>query len=94
MNINVYSKYKVYITHKGANIDEENSEPNDIVFKYFDYSREEVLDGYSVVTYITTLLNDRDFQALMIKDNTITIEHFNPTNGESCTYTWLINEVK
>lgn len=39
MNINIYSKYKVKYNCYGGEIDEENSTPDDITFKKFNYNR-------------------------------------------------------
>lgn len=94
MDINIYDNYKVIYTCEGANIDEENSEPNDIVFKDFNYSNVDTLNGSQLIYRIASKMIDYECQRVIITKNTITIEHFNPNNGESCTYKWVIEEVK
>ena len=45
MNINIYSKYKVKYIHSGAVIDEENSTPDDVAFKKFNYENNDIESG-------------------------------------------------
>lgn len=94
MNINIYTTYNVKYTCRGCVIDVENSELNDICFKDFNYSNTNTMNGYYLIENIAFKIKDQDFHELVIKDNEIIVEHFNPNNGESCTYTWIIEEVK
>lgn len=93
MNINIYGKYKVNYTCKGSDIDSENSEPNDIVFKDLNFQKEEVLDGGILINQISYYLRDNYFSELIVDHNTIIIKHFNYNTGEYNTNTWVIEEI-
>lgn len=82
MNINIYEKYKVFKKVDCGFIDEENSTPNDIVFKDFKRVNEMRVSGGTLLEYLVKLLGDTDISEFEIKENTIKIEHFNPSNGE------------
>lgn len=92
MNINIYSKYKVKYNCYGGEIDEENSTPDDIVFKKFNYETSIIENGGILAERIARYIEQTDFQEIAITDNSITIEFFNPNNGEASTINMLIEK--
>lgn len=92
MNINIYSKYKVKYNCYGGEIDEENSTPDDIVFKKFNYETSIIENGGILAERIARYMEQTDFQEIAITDNSITIEFFNPNNGEASTINMLIEK--
>lgn len=92
MNINIYSKYKVKYNCYGGEIDEENSTPDDITFKKFNYENSVIESGGILAERIVKYIEETDFQEITINDNLITIEFFNPSNGEACTINMLIEK--
>ena len=94
MNINIYSKYKVKYNCYGGEIDEENSTPDDITFKKFNYENSVIENGGILVERIVKYIEETDFQEITINDNLITIEFFNPSNGEACTINMIIEKEK
>lgn len=94
MNINIYSKYKVKYICYGGEIDEENSTPDDIVFKTFNYETSIIENGRILVERIARYIEQTNFQEITINDNLITIEFFNPNNGEASTINMIIEKEK
>ena len=94
MNINIYSKYKVKYNCCGGEIDEENSTPDDIVFKKFNYENNVIENGGILAERIARYIKQTDFQEITINDNLITIEFFNPSNGEASTINMIIEKEK
>ena len=94
MNINIYSKYKVKYNCYGGEIDEENSTHDDIVFKKFNYENSVIENGGMLVERISRYIEETDFQEITINDNLITIEFFNPNNGEASTINMIIEKEK
>lgn len=92
MNINIYSKYKVKYNCYGGEIDEENSTPNDIVFKTFNYENSIIENGGILAERIARYMEQTDFQEITINDNLMTIEFFNPNNGEASTINMIIEK--
>lgn len=92
MNINIYSKYKVKYNCYGGEIDEENSAPGDIVFKKFNYETSIIENGGILAERIAKYMEQTDFQEITINDNLITIEFFNPNNGEASTINMIIEK--
>ena len=92
MNINIYSKYKVKYNCYGAEIDEENSTPDDITFKKFNYENNVIENGGILAERIARYIEQTDFQEITINDNLITIEFFNPNNGEASTINIIIEK--
>lgn len=92
MNINIYSKYKVKYNCYGGEIDEENSTPDDIVFKKFNYETSIIENGGILAERIARYIEQTDFQEITINDNLITIDFFNPNNGEASTINMLIEK--
>lgn len=92
MNINIYSKYKVKYNCYGGEIDEENSAPDDIVFKKFNYETSIIESGGILAERIARYMEQTDFQEITINDNLITIEVFNPNNGEASTINMIIEK--
>ena len=92
MNINIYSKYKVKYNCYGGEIDEENSTPDDIVFKKFNYENSIIENGGILAKRIARYIKQTDFQEITINDNLITIEFFNPNNGEASTINMIIEK--
>ena len=94
MNINIYSKYKVKYIHSGVVIDEENSTPDDIAFKIFNYENNDIESGGILAEIIARYIEQYDFQGIKINNNLIAIDFFNPNNGEASTINMIIeNEV-
>ena len=94
MNINIYSKYKVKYNCYGGEIDEENSTPDDITFKKFNYENSVIENGGILSERIVKYIEETDFQEITINDNLITIEFFNPNNGEASTINMIIEKEK
>ena len=94
MNINIYSKYKVKYNCYGGEIDEENSTPDDIVFKKFNYENSVIENGGILAERIARYIEQTDFQEITINDNLITIEFFNSNNGEASTINMIIEKEK
>lgn len=92
MNINIYSKYKVKYNCYGGEIDEENSTPDYIVFKKFNYETSIIESGGILAERIARYMEQTDFQEITITDNSITIEFFNPNNGEASTINMIIEK--
>ena len=92
MNINIYSKYKVKYNCYGGEIDEENSTPDDITFKIFNYENSVIENGGILAERIARYIEQTNFQEITINDNLITIEFFNPSNGEASTINMIIEE--
>lgn len=92
MNIKIYSKYKVKYNCYGGEIDDENSTPDDIVFKKFNYETSIIENGGILAERIARYIEQTDFHEITINDNLITIEFFNPTNGESSTFNMIIEK--
>lgn len=96
MDINIYTTYEVSYSCKGSEIDTENSEPNNIMFKNFNYNGSRLMNGGALIDDIQSRLNDTYFNSLFINTSlaTIVVEHFNYNTGETCTYKWIIEGVK
>lgn len=94
MNINIYSKYKVKYNCYGREIDEENSTPDDITFKIFNYENSVIENGGILAERIARYTEQTDFQEITINDNLITIEFFNHNNGEASTINMTIEKEK
>lgn len=94
MNINIYSKYKVKYNCFGAGIDEENSTHNDITFKRFNYETSIIENGGILAERIARYIEQTDFQEITINDNLITINFFNPNNGEASKINMIIEKEK
>ena len=95
MNINIYSKYKVKYNCYGGEIDEENSMPDDIVFKKINYKTSIIENGGMLAERIARYIEQTDFQEITINNNNIiTIEFFNPNNGEASTINIIIEKVE
>ena len=92
MNINIYSKYKVKYNCYGGEIDEENSTPDDITFKKFNDETSIIENGGILAERIARYIKQTDFQEITINDNLITIEFFNPNNGEASTINMIIEK--
>lgn len=92
MKINIYLKYKVKYNCYGGEIDEENSTPDDIVFKKFNYETSIIENGGILAERIARYMKQTDFQEITINDNLITIEFFNPNNGEASTINMIIEK--
>lgn len=92
MNIDIYSKYKVKYNCYGGEIDEENSTPDDITFKRFNYENSVIKSGEILAERIARYIEQTDFQEITINDNLITIEFFNPSNGEASTINIIIKK--
>lgn len=92
MNINIYSKYKVKYNCYGGEIDEENSTPDDISFKRFNNETSIIENGGILAERIARYMKQTDFQEITINDNLITIEFFNPNNGEASTINMIIEK--
>lgn len=94
MNISIYSKYKVKYICYGGEIDEENSTPDDIVFKKINYETSIIESDGILAKRIARYIEQTDFQEITINDNLITIEFFNPNNGEASTINMIIEKEK
>ena len=94
MNINIYSKYKVKYNCYGGEIDEEKSTPDDIKFKIFNYENSVIENGGILTERIARYIEQTDFHEITINDNLITIEFFNPSNGEASTINMIIEKEK
>lgn len=92
MKIDIYSKYKVKYNCYGGEIDEENSTPDDIVFKKFNYETSIIESGGILAERIARYMEQTDFQEITITDNLITIDFFNPNNGEASTINMIIEK--
>ena len=92
MDINIYSKYKVKYNCYGGEIDDENSTPSSIVFKKFNYETSIIENGGILAERIARYMEQTDFQEITINDNLITIEFFNPNNGEASTINIIIEK--
>ena len=92
MNIDIYSKYKVKYNYYGAEIDEENSTYEDITFKRFNYETVVIENGGIVAERIARYIKRTDFQKIKITNNLITIDFFNPNNGEASTINMIIEK--
>lgn len=92
MNINIYSKYKVKYNCYGGEIDEENSTPDDITFKRFNYENSVIENGGILAERIAEYIKQPDFQEITINNNLITIDFFNPNNGEASTINIIIEK--
>ena len=92
MNINIYSKYKVKYNCYGGEIDEENSTPDNITFKIFNYENSVIENGGILAERIARYIEQTNFQEITINDNLITIEFFNPSNGEASTVNMIIEK--
>ena len=92
MNINIYSKYKVKYNCYGGEIDEENSTPDDLTFKKFNDETSIIENGGILAERIGRYIEQTDFQEITINDNLITIEFFNPNNGEASTINMIIEK--
>lgn len=92
MNINIYSKYKITFNCYGGEIDEENSTPTDITFKRFNYENSVIENGGTLVEKIAKYIKQADFQEIKINNNLITIDFFNPNNGEASTINIIIEK--
>ena len=93
MNINIYSKYKVKYNCYGGEIDEENSTPDDITFKRFNYENSVIESGGILAERIARYIEQTDFQEITINNNLITIEFFNHNNGEASTINMIIERL-
>ena len=94
MNIDIYSNYKVKYNYYGAEIDEENSTYEDITFKRFNYENSVIENGGILAERIARYIEQTDFHEITINDNLITIEFFNPSNGEASTINMIIEKEK
>lgn len=92
MRIDIYSKYKVKYIHSGAVIDEENSTPDDIAFKIFNYENNDIESGGILAEIIARYIEQYDFQGIKINNNLIAINFFNPNNGEASTINMIIEK--
>lgn len=92
MNIDIYSKYKVKYRCYGGEIDEENSTPDDITFKRFNYENSFIENGGILAERIADYIKQPDFQEITINNNLIMIELFNPNNGEASTINIIIEK--
>ena len=92
MNISIYSKYKVKYICYGGEIDEENSTPDDITFKIFNYENSVIENGGILAERIARYIEQTNFQEITINDNLITIEFFNPNNGGASTINMIIEK--
>ena len=92
MNINIYSKYKVKYMCYGGEIDEENSIPDDVAFKKFNYENNDIESGGILAETIARYIERNDFQEIKINNNLITIDFFNPNNGEESTINMIIEK--
>lgn len=93
MNIDIYSKYKVRFLNSGAYISQEDSTPNDIVFKHYEDDQEQIIDGGKLLDIVKYRLDDSYLQELSVIENTIRIETFNYMNGESDKFIMVVEEV-
>lgn len=94
LNINIYGNYKVHSKCEYSYISQEDSTPDDKVFRTHKMENIYLLNGDKVIELITGSLQDIYFSELVIKGNIITIEHFNYNSGESDTLIYEIKEVK
>lgn len=92
MNINIYSKYKTKYNYFGVEIDEENSTHDDITFKRFNYEVSIIENGGTLAERIARYIEQTNFQEITINDNLITIDFFNPNNGETSTINMIIKK--
>lgn len=92
MNINIYSKYKVKYNCYGSEIDDENSTPDDVTFKRFNYENSTIENGGILAERIARYIEQTDFQEIKINNNLITIDFFNPNNGEASTINIIIEK--
>lgn len=80
MNINIYNDYRLIIktrTSYRVDVDDFSEELNETVI--------EKESGDQVVERISKLMTDDHFMSIMIKDNMVHVEGFNPNTGEDYT---------
>lgn len=86
MNLNIYQKYKVTITHTGATKAYEG-------FEDFKYTDELEVDGGELMEWIAKRLLDNDISTFVVRHNGIKIETFNPFSGEGGTIIYEIEVI-
>lgn len=94
LSIDIYSDYDVEIHNKGAYISQEDSTPTDITFTHYDDKHKMYTDGGRLLDFIAKKLQEYDISEMIIKDNKIVFEFFNPNNGEGSTQSLMIRRVE
>ena len=93
MKINIYSNYEVSIKIRDCYIDEEDSEPNDIVYKRNNFETKTDMNGGELIDFLQDKLNEDYISEIEFKKNDIFINYFIPMTGESTEYLISIKQV-
>lgn len=81
MTIDVFSKYRVTKHIKYSYVDEEQSEPSDLVYGTHEHLYVLNLDGGKLLDMISDLLKNTHLIASHFYENRIDIEIFHPLDG-------------
>ena len=82
IEIDIYSKYFVIVENEYSFVDDETSTPSDWNFKCNITKYDFKADCKELLEYLYKLINDEYFSDLIIKENKIIINIFNPITGE------------
>ena len=82
MEIDIYSKYYVLVEKEFSYVDAETSTPDDWNFKTDKIRTDFYCDCLQLLDYIMNLITDEYFSDIIIKEDKITINTFNPITGE------------
>ena len=93
MNINIYSKYQIFVTRTGSYIDQENSTPGDYSYAHFDDKNILVMSGEELISLLAEKMTAVDFSEINTSDGKIMIDFFDPLTGEACTIIYSIKEL-
>lgn len=94
LDINIYGNYKIHIKYEYSYISQEDSTPDDIVFKEESGEQTITKNGGDFLKCLANEIKNSCFQSLNIKNNIIIVELFNPNTGDNGTYIYEIEEVK
>lgn len=94
LDINIYGNYKIHIKYEHSYISQEDSTPDDIVFKEESGEQTITKNGGDFLKCLANEMKNSCFQRLNIKNNIIIVELFNPNTGGNGTYIYEIEEVK
>lgn len=86
MDINIFTKYKVKYTNKYSYRNEEG----DFSDGHAEWTK--VLDGYTFMSMIFKHVEDYEFMRILIENNMIYIENFDPNSGEASDFKYIFEE--
>lgn len=83
MNIDIFSKYKVKFTNNYSYISDKIDDEYIFSDDKAEWTKE--IDGYEFIKFIIDLLQHSEFMSISSIPNSIGIEHFDPSSGETAS---------